>query len=85
VPWKSADWAEDVRSRRIADDGILKRMIAAKHPFLTLRRRSDGENSLGSSPGKPDGVVRDEDIALSLIVQDGGLYYYGRTMGFSFA
>lgn len=32
-----------------------------------------------------DGTVRDEDIALSLIVQDGGLYYYGRTMGFSFA
>lgn len=31
-----------------------------------------------------DGAVRDEDIALSLIVQDGGLYYYGRTMGFSF-
>jgi gentisate 1,2-dioxygenase len=34
---------------------------------------------------KPDGVVCDEDIALSLIVQDGGLHYYGRTMGFSFA
>ena len=34
---------------------------------------------------KPDGAVREEDIALSLIVQDGGLYYYGRTMGFSFA
>jgi gentisate 1,2-dioxygenase len=34
---------------------------------------------------KPDGEVREEDIALSLIVQDGGLYYYGRTMGFSFA
>jgi hypothetical protein len=34
---------------------------------------------------KPDGAVRDEDIALSLIVQDGGLYYYGRTMGFSIA
>jgi len=31
------------------------------------------------------GVVRDEDIALALIVQDGGLYYHGRTMGFSFA
>ena len=31
------------------------------------------------------GAVRDDDIALSLIVQDGGLYYYGRTMGFSFA
>lgn len=32
-----------------------------------------------------DGEVRDEDIALALIVQDGGLYYYGRTMGFAFA
>jgi gentisate 1,2-dioxygenase len=30
-------------------------------------------------------AVRDDDIALALIVQDGGLYYYGRTMGFSFA
>jgi len=30
------------------------------------------------------GDVREEDIALALIVQDGGLYYYGRTMGFSF-
>lgn len=34
---------------------------------------------------KTDGEVREDDIALSLIVQDGGLYYYGRTMGFSFA
>jgi hypothetical protein len=34
---------------------------------------------------KPDGEVGDDDIALSLIVQDGGLYYHGRTMGFSFA
>lgn len=33
---------------------------------------------------KPDGAVCDDDVALSLIVQDGGLYYYGRTMGFSF-
>jgi gentisate 1,2-dioxygenase len=31
------------------------------------------------------GAVTDDDIALSLIVQDGGLYYYGRTMGFAFA
>ena len=31
------------------------------------------------------GAVRDDDIALALIVQDGGLYYYGRTMGFAFA
>lgn len=34
---------------------------------------------------KADGAVGDNDIALSLIVQDGGLHYYGRTMGFSFA
>jgi gentisate 1,2-dioxygenase len=32
-----------------------------------------------------DGAVTDDDIALCLIVQDGGLYYYARTMGFSFA
>lgn len=30
------------------------------------------------------GSVTDDDIALALIVQDGGLYYYGRTMGFAF-
>ena len=29
--------------------------------------------------------MTDDDIALALIVQDGGLYYYGRTMGFDFA
>jgi gentisate 1,2-dioxygenase len=29
--------------------------------------------------------TREDDIALALIVQDGGLYYYGRTMGFAFA
>lgn len=34
---------------------------------------------------KAGGAVGDDDIALSLIVQDGGLHYYGRTMGFSFA
>lgn len=31
------------------------------------------------------GTVTDDDVALALIVQDGGLYYYGRTMGFAFA
>jgi quercetin dioxygenase-like cupin family protein len=31
------------------------------------------------------GEVIDDDIALALIVQDGGLYYYARTMGFAFA
>ncbi|MFO1158756.1 MAG: hypothetical protein U1E60_07950 [Reyranellaceae bacterium] len=34
---------------------------------------------------RTDGAVEDDDIALALIVQDGGLYYHGRTMGFSFA
>jgi gentisate 1,2-dioxygenase len=32
-----------------------------------------------------EGAAREQDIALALIVQDGGLYYYGRTMGFAFA
>jgi gentisate 1,2-dioxygenase len=32
-----------------------------------------------------EGAVDEDDIALALIVQDGGLYYYGRTMGFAFA
>jgi len=35
--------------------------------------------------GKASDAVTDNDIALALIVQDGGLYYYGRTMGFAFA
>ncbi len=30
-------------------------------------------------------AATEDDIALALIVQDGGLYYYGRTMGFAFA
>jgi gentisate 1,2-dioxygenase len=33
---------------------------------------------------KANGIVREHDIALALIVQDGGLHYYGRTMGFAF-
>ena len=36
------------------------------------------------NPLRPGGDVRDDDIALALIVQDGGFYYYGRTMGFAF-
>ena len=32
-----------------------------------------------------EGAVTDDDVALALIVQDGGLHYYGRTMGFAFA
>lgn len=37
-----------------------------------------------NAPASGD-VVPDDDIALALIVQDGGLHYHGRTMGFSFA
>ena len=35
--------------------------------------------------GAAEGEVDEHDIALALIVQDGGLYYYGRTMGFALA
>jgi gentisate 1,2-dioxygenase len=35
--------------------------------------------------GEATAPVTDDDIALALIVQDGGLYYYARTMGFAFA
>jgi len=38
-----------------------------------------------NAPVADGSAVTDDDIALALIVQDGGLYYYGRTMGFSFA
>lgn len=41
IRWTTADWAEDMRRRQIADDnGILMRTMAAKYPFLTLRRRA---------------------------------------------
>ena len=33
---------------------------------------------------KTNGAIEDDDIALALIVQDGGLHYHGRTMGFGF-
>jgi gentisate 1,2-dioxygenase len=33
---------------------------------------------------QPGDDVRDDDTALGLIVQDGGLYSYARTMGFAF-
>ena len=35
--------------------------------------------------GEAEAPVTVDDIALALIVQDGGLYYYARTMGFAFA
>ncbi len=35
--------------------------------------------------GEAKAPVTIDDIALALIVQDGGLYYYARTMGFAFA
>ena len=52
-------------------------------PFVTLLTPAgvehDHRNAATNGPGS------DDDIALALIVQDGGLYYYGRTMGFAFA
>jgi gentisate 1,2-dioxygenase len=51
--------------------------------FVTLLTPAGAEHD-HSNGSVSDGPVRDEDIALALIVQDGGLYYYGRTMGFAF-
>jgi gentisate 1,2-dioxygenase len=53
-------------------------------PHVTLLTPAGVEHDHRNEP-KTDGVVGDDDIALALIVQDGGLHYYGRTMGFSFA
>ena len=44
VRWTAADWAEDIRSRRIADEGLLPRLIAMKFPFLTPRRLAQVAN-----------------------------------------
>ena len=44
IRWTTADWAEDVRVRKIADDGLLERMITLKYPFLTPRRRIEVAN-----------------------------------------
>jgi hypothetical protein len=52
-------------------------------PYVTLLTPAGAEHDHRNA--KTDGAVTDDDIALALIVQDGGLYYYGRTMGFAFA
>lgn len=52
--------------------------------FVTLLTPAGAEHDHHNT-AKVDGAVCDDDIALALIVQDGGLYYYGRTMGFAFA
>ncbi len=69
----------------------LRRRRSAARPFpwtqhVTLLTPAgaahDHRNALKPERRRRDG---DDDIALSLIVQDGGLHYYGRTMGFGFA
>jgi gentisate 1,2-dioxygenase len=53
-------------------------------PYVTLLTPAGVEHDHGNRHHAA-GVVHDDDIALAVIVQDGGLYYYGRTMGFAFA
>lgn len=51
--------------------------------YVTLLTPAGAEHGHGNQG--TGGSVTDDDIALALIVQDGGLYYHGRTMGFAFA
>lgn len=51
--------------------------------YVTLLTPAGAEHDHRNA--KTSGGVTDDDIGLALIVQDGGLYYYGRTMGFAFA
>lgn len=53
-------------------------------PHVTLLTPPGALHDHRNAPLMND-MARDDDIALALIVQDGGLHYYGRTMGFSFA
>lgn len=52
--------------------------------YVTLLTPADAVHD-HCNEGALEGAVDEDDIALALIVQDGGLYYYGRTMGFAFA
>lgn len=51
--------------------------------YVTLLTPAGAEHDHRNA--KTSSAAKDDDIALALIVQDGGLYYYGRTMGFAFA
>ena len=51
--------------------------------YVTLLTPAGAEHDHRNAP--TDRAVTDGDVALALIVQDGGLYYYGRTMGFAFS
>lgn len=51
--------------------------------YVTLLTPAGAEHDHRNA--KTSNITMDDDIALALIVQDGGLYYYGRTMGFAFA
>jgi gentisate 1,2-dioxygenase len=52
--------------------------------YVTLLTPAGAEHDHRNA-AETQGEVGDGDVALALIVQDGGLYYYGRTMGFAFA
>jgi gentisate 1,2-dioxygenase len=51
--------------------------------YVTLLTPAGAEHDHRNA--EASGAHTDDDVALALIVQDGGLYYYGRTMGFEFA
>ena len=51
--------------------------------YVTLLTPAGAEHDHRNA--ETDAPATDDDVALALIVQDGGLYYYGRTMGFEFA
>lgn len=50
---------------------------------VTLLTPAGAPHEHANAPA-PEGAGGEDGAALALIVQDGGLYYYGRTMGFSF-
>ena len=52
--------------------------------YSTILTPPGEPHSHRNAQAEPDDDVATDDIALALIVQDGGLYYYARTMGFSF-
>jgi gentisate 1,2-dioxygenase len=51
--------------------------------YVTLLTPAGAEHDHRNA--ETNGAVTDGNVALALIVQDGGLYYYGRTMGFAFS
>ena len=52
---------------------------------VTLLTPAGEPHEHANAPSSGAAADGEDGAALALIVQDGGLYYYGRTMGFSFA